>query len=62
MKTLHFAKPNNLSLLHDELIAALPALAPVRDAQGLGTPVIQVEGTATDVPSESSDISTYEPF
>ena len=49
MKRLHFVKPNKLSALHDELIAALPSLAPVRDADGMGTPVMQVEGLDADV-------------
>jgi len=49
MKRLHFLKSNNLSLLHDELLAAVPALAPIRDAQGLGTAVMAVEGTETEV-------------
>lgn len=49
MKRLHFQIPNNLSLLHDELLVAIPALAPIRDADGLGTPVMQVEGDDNNV-------------
>ena len=49
MKRLHFQIPNNLSLLHDELITAIPLLAPIRDAEGLGTPVIRAEGDDNNV-------------
>ena len=34
MKRLNFTKLNNLSLLHDELLAAIPALRPVPNGQG----------------------------
>ena len=49
MKRLHFQIPNNLSLLHDELLAAIPSLAPIRDAQGNGAPVMAAEGTETEL-------------
>lgn len=49
MKRLHFVKPSNLSVLHDELLVAIPALAPVRDAEGIGTPVMTVEGDESNV-------------
>ena len=58
MKNLHFAIPNNLSVLHDELLAAFPSLTPVRllsqvpddtdDADGL-VPVMRVEGDSRNV-------------
>jgi len=49
MKTLQYSKPNNLSLLHDELLTAIPTLAPIRDAEGIGTPVMRVEGRDNDI-------------
>lgn len=49
MKKLHYPIPNNLSALHDELLVALPTLAPVKDAHGTGTPVIQVSGNDKNV-------------
>ena len=59
MKTLHFVKANNLSALHDEILAAIPSLAPVRDSEGKGTPVMRVEGNASDiwltVPSDANE-------
>jgi len=49
MKTLQYSKPNNLSLLHDELLTAIPTLAPIRDAEGIGTPVMRVEGRDNEI-------------
>jgi len=49
MKTLHYQMPNNLSLLHDQIMAGIPALAPVRDDEGIGTPVMTVEGDGSNV-------------
>lgn len=56
MKNLRFNKPNNLSLLHDELIAAIPALSPQPipgetspDGQELMGPVMTVEGLGDDI-------------
>ena len=50
MKRLHYAKAHTLNLLHDEIITAIPALAPIRDDAGDGTPVMTaVEGKGTDI-------------
>lgn len=58
MKRLSFTKPNNLSLLHDQLLAALPALRPVPNAQGRISdftgkvelePIMAVEGLGDEV-------------
>ena len=49
MKRLHYPILNDLSLLHNALLLALPSLAPVREADGLGTPVIRVEGNDSNV-------------
>lgn len=49
MKTLHYQIPSNLSLLHDELLVAIPSLVPVRDIDGEGTPVMRVEGNDDNV-------------
>ena len=49
MKRLHFNQPNNLSLLHDELITAMPDLAPFDLGDGTQTPIIQLEGDGNDV-------------
>lgn len=44
MKILTFQHPNSLDQLHDELLAALPALRPIRDPSGRifpdGTPAL----------------------
>ena len=55
MKHLHFQTPNDLSLLHDELIAAIPALKPrsvpgteLDESPGLA-PVMTVEGLGADI-------------
>ena len=66
MKKLTFNKPHNLSLLHDELLAAIPALnprlAPGRTMLGgspVRVPVITVEGLDDNiwlgVPDEVDD-------
>ena len=48
MKTLHFIKVNNLSVLHDEIINAIPSLGPVvlpeNEPSGVRTPTMRVEG------------------
>jgi hypothetical protein len=49
MKRLHFVKPNDLSRLHDQLLAGIPSLAPIRDARGVGKPVMTVEGLGDDI-------------
>lgn len=50
MKRLHFVKPNALSILHDELVAALPALRPVPVGADLRvSPVMTVEGRGDDI-------------
>lgn len=49
MKRLHYVKPNNLSLLHDELHKAIPSLVPTRDASGVGTPNMVCEGQGDDI-------------
>lgn len=49
MKTLHYLVVNNLSLLHDEIQVAIPSLAPARDADGIGTPVMTVQGDDKNV-------------
>lgn len=58
MKSLHFLKPNNLDRLHDQLVAALPALRPVPNTVGrldpvtgqvALEPVIAVEGRGDDI-------------
>ena len=49
MKRLHFQKPNDLSRLHDELLAAIPSLRPVINVRGEREPVMQVEGKGNDI-------------
>ena len=57
MKRLNFTKLNNLSLLHDQLLAAIPDLRPISNDQGRidsdGNTALEavmvVEGTATEV-------------
>lgn len=53
MKRLHFVKPNNLSSLHDELIAAMPTLRRVAiDPDGRATALpdnLRVEGLNDDI-------------
>jgi hypothetical protein len=41
---LHYVKPNNLSQLHDEILAAIPALRPTDEG-----PVMVVEGLDDDI-------------
>ena len=48
MKTLTFTKANNLSQLMDELLAAIPALAPVTQNAQL-VPVMQLEGQGDSI-------------
>lgn len=58
MKRLSFTKPNNLSLLHDQLLEAIPDLRPIPNAQGRISdftggvelePVMVVEGLGDEV-------------
>lgn len=49
MKTLNYTMSSNLSLLNDEIMTAIPALAPTRDANGAGTPVMITKGNDTSV-------------
>lgn len=49
MKRLHFVKPNNLSWLHDQLLAAIPALRPVGAPPAAPVPVMTVEGRGDDI-------------
>ena len=57
MKILTYELPNNLNLLHDELLAALPDLQPIpspsaelaTDGNPIYVPVIRVQGTETSV-------------
>lgn len=49
MKRLHYQIPHNLSVLHDELLAAIPALAPRVSATGNREPILGVEGDDANV-------------
>lgn len=49
MKRLQFNRPNNLSKLHDELLAAIPALRPVLNTQDRQEAVMRVEGSGDTV-------------
>lgn len=49
MKRLYFRRPNRLSPLHDELLAAIPALSPVPNARGELQAVMHVEGLGDDI-------------
>lgn len=58
MKRIHFNKPNNLSKLHDEILAAIPSLRSVPNPRGdMGSngriykiPVMtHVEGNGQDI-------------
>jgi hypothetical protein len=49
MKRLHYNRPNNLSKLHDELLAAIPALRPVPNDDGELVAVMRVEGREDDI-------------
>jgi len=56
MKRLHYSKTNNLSQLHDEILAAIPEANPERDGNGHAkAPVIHVEGLADDIWIEVAD-------
>lgn len=61
MKQLYFSRPNNLSQLHDEIMVAIPSLAPIRDQEGVGTPVMAIEGIGDEimlsVPDDAQDAS-----
>lgn len=46
MKTLKYSAPHDLSQLHDELLAAIPAL---RGEDAPGQPLLRVEGEGTTV-------------
>ncbi len=48
-KHLHFDKPNNLTALHAELLAAIPALRPVPGTDGLPEAVIVLTGAGTAI-------------
>ena len=48
MTTYQFQKAHHLSQLHDELLAALPALRPVINADGDAIAVAQIEGREAD--------------
>jgi len=53
MKRLHFAKPNNLSRLHNELLTAIPTLAQTRlNAEGRREALpenVLLEGMGNDI-------------
>jgi len=49
MKRLHFVISNNLSVLHDELLQAIPTLVPDVSSDGNRYAIIQVEGDADNV-------------
>ena len=49
MKTFKYDIPNNLSGLHDELLAAIPALRPKPNAAGELTAIISLEGKGDEV-------------
>jgi hypothetical protein len=60
MKTLHFTKANNLSALHDQLLAALPDLRPTFNSRGEREAVIRVEGLGDHIwltAPDSADIA-----
>ena len=49
MKKLHFFKPNALSRLHDEILVAMPGLAPEMRVEGLGDDIwLTVPDTADE--------------
>ena len=43
-KRLNFSKAHNLGQLHDEILAAIPALAPTPDGAGQRVAIMGVEG------------------
>ena len=49
MRRLHYPIPNNLSLLHDQLLAAFPSLRPVSNPQGGLEAKMGLEGNAAGV-------------
>lgn len=49
MKRLHYTRTNNLSKLHDELLAAIPALRPIPNDDGKLVVVMRVEGRGDDI-------------
>ena len=49
MKRLHYTAPNDLSLLHDQLLAAIPSLRPTATKEGELTAVIRVEGLGANI-------------
>ena len=59
MKTLRFTRPHSLSTLHDELVEAIPALAPLDPPDPLAPearePVISVEQDYEDAPPGHGD-------
>ena len=48
MKRLHFTGPNSLDVLHDELIVAIPSLAP-QENNGVRSAVMEVQGDDNNV-------------
>ena len=61
MKKLHYQIPNNLSLLHDELLAAIPSVAIQADTTGERYAVMQVEGNDNNiwltVPDDADEVA-----
>ncbi len=55
MIQLHFQQPNNLSLLADELQAAVPTLAPSINQRGEREPSMTVHGNGDDIWLEVPD-------
>jgi len=55
MKTIRVTQPNNLSLLHDEILAAIPECRPHFDENGEQVPTIRVEGVGDDIRIEVPD-------
>jgi len=49
MKTLHYARINDLSRLHDELLSAIPGLRPILNAQRQREAVMVVQGREDDI-------------
>jgi len=60
MKRLQHVRPNNLDRLHDELLAAIPALRPRPNERGILEAVMQVEGSGDrillTVPDATDDL------
>jgi hypothetical protein len=55
MKTLDFNRPNNLGLLADELLAAVPVLRPVEDSSGVLQQITRIEARGADIHLEVPD-------